>query len=250
MERRSFLKGLTALGICPICAGSAAAAEGAHWSYEGRSGPEHWGSLDEANIACSAGSQQSPLNIGGVTRAELPDITTAWPKGGTIVNNGHTIQVNTPAGGKLSRGGKAYDLLQYHFHAPSEHLVEGEAFAMEAHFVHRHADSGDLGVLGVFLMPGAANEAFASLAAAFPGEEGGEATVDGVDPSGLLPAALRYWTYEGSLTTPPCTEIVNWMVAQEPVEVAAADIEKFTALYSMNARPVLPANRRFILSSG
>jgi carbonic anhydrase len=248
MQRRTFLKTLVALGTCPICAGWANAAEGVRWSYEGENGPEHWGSLGKDNLACSAGSQQSPLDITGATEAELPALATNWQGGGTIVNNGHTIQVNVPQGSTLTRGDKVYDLVQYHFHAPSEHLVDGQAFPMEAHFVHRNA-SGGLGVLGVFLVPGTTNPAFASLAAGFPQAAGGEAPADGIDPADLLPASLGYYAYEGSLTTPPCSEIVDWMVVKQPLEVAPADIDSFTALYPMNARPVLPANRRFILSS-
>jgi len=107
----------------------------------------------------------------------------------------------------------------------------------------------NLAVLGVFLASGAANPAFARIAAAFPAGAGQEAALDGVDPKGLLPASLAYWSYEGSLTTPPCSEAVDWMLAMEPVEVAAADIARFAALYPMNARPVVADNRRFILSS-
>lgn len=249
MERRNFIKGLALLAACPLCVKTAYAAEGVHWSYEGGEGPEHWGSLSAENSACSAGSQQSPLDIHGAIKADIPDIAVDWKTGGTIVNNGHTIQVNAP-GGTLRRGDKTYELVQYHFHAPSEHLVEGKNFAMEVHFVHKHPETGGLGVLGVFLTPGAANETFASLAARFPQKAGEEAALDAVDARGLLPAALKYWAYEGSLTTPPCSEIVDWMVAMEPVEVDPADIEKFTALYSMNARPALSGNRRYILASG
>lgn len=248
MERRGFIKGLVLLGICPLCAKSGLAAESTHWGYEGHSGPDHWGELASENAACSVGAQQSPLDITGAIEAELPKITIGWNAGqGMIVNNGHTIQVNMPAGSKLDRGDKAYELVQFHFHAPSEHRVDGKAFPMEVHFVHKNA-SGGLGVIGVFMVPGAANAAFAGLAAAFPSEAGKEAAVM-VDPRGLLPGKLGYWTYEGSLTTPPCSEIVDWMVAKEPIEVAAADIEKFTRLYAMNARPTLATNRRFILSS-
>ena len=248
MERRNFIKGLALLGFCPLCAPSGLAAEGVHWSYEGEAGPDHWGALSADNAACSVGSQQSPLDITGAVKADIPVIAIDWMKGGgEIVNNGHTIQINMPAGSKLNRGDKTYELLQFHFHAPSEHLVEGRSFPMEVHFVHK-AESGTLGVLGVFFAPGAANATFASLAVAFPAKEGEKAPAD-VDPSGMLPKTLGYWAYEGSLTTPPCSEIVDWMVAMEPIEVAAGDIEKFTALYAMNARPALAPNRRFILAS-
>ncbi|MFC0804795.1 carbonic anhydrase [Ensifer sp. P24N7] len=250
MERRNFLKGMALLAACPLCVKPTFAAEGAHWGYEGDAGPARWGSLSKENSACSLGSQQSPLNITGSIEAELPDLAIDWKRGGSIVNNGHTIQVNAAPGGLLRRGDRAYELLQYHFHAPSEHLVDGRNFAMEVHFVHRHAESDALGVLGVFLVPGAANPAFTALAAAFPRQAGQENQVAGVDPSGLLPTSLEYWSYEGSLTTPPCSEIVDWMIAMDPVEVDAADIKKFTALYSANARTTVPSNRRYILRSG
>ncbi len=127
MERRNFLRGLALLAACPLCVKTAFAAEGVHWSYEGEEGPEHWGSLGEENGACSAGSQQSPIDITGAMKADIPDLATDWKSGGTILNNGHTIQVKTAPGGTLKRGDKTYDLVQYHFHAPSEHLVEGRA---------------------------------------------------------------------------------------------------------------------------
>jgi len=248
MERRDFVKGLAVLGLCPLCAKSGFASESAHWSYEGKAGPAHWGDLGRANAVCSTGSQQSPLDIVGAIKSDLPAILIDWKQGtGEIANNGHTIQVNPPAGSMLKRGDKVYELVQFHFHAPSEHLVNGKAFPMEVHFVHK-AKSGALGVLGVFFKPGATNAGFAALAAAFPAKEGKKASAD-VDPRGLLPKTLKYWTYEGSLTTPPCSEIVDCMVAMEAIEVATSDIEKFTALYPMNARPALAANRRFILAS-
>ncbi|HEV2899398.1 MAG TPA: carbonic anhydrase [Pseudaminobacter sp.] len=250
MQRRNLIKGFIALGACAICARAGIADEGVHWSYGGKNGPEHWGALDGANAACSAGAQQSPLNLTGAIKADIPQIGIDWKAGGgTVVNNGHTIQINVPEGSTITRGGKAYDLLQFHFHAPSEHLVEGKTFPMEVHFVHKNRESGALGVLGVFMTPGAKNETFAGLAAVFPTETGGKASVGDVDPNSLLPASLGYWSYEGSLTTPPCSEIVDWMVVREPLQVDASDIDKFTALYPMNARPVLAPNRRFILTT-
>ncbi|MCZ4093407.1 carbonic anhydrase [Sinorhizobium psoraleae] len=248
MERRDFLRGLALLAACPLCVKTAYAAEGVHWSYEGQEGPEHWGSLSKENSACSVGSQQSPIDITGAIKADIPDLATDWRSGGTMLNNGHTIQVKA-ASGTLKRGDKTYDLVQYHFHAPSEHLVDGKNFQMEVHFVHKHAETGALGVVGIFMVPGAVNSTFASLAERFPQKVGEEIALNGVDPTGLLPASLKYWAYEGSLTTPPCSEIVDWMVAMDPIEVDPADIERFTALHSMNARPAVAGNRRYILSS-
>jgi carbonic anhydrase len=118
MERRRFIKGLAFIGLCPLCATPSFAAEGVHWSYEGEHGPNHWGALGADNAACSVGSQQSPLDITNTVEAEIPAIVLDWKKGtGEIVNNGHTIQVNMPAGKKLDRGDKSYDLLQFHFHS-------------------------------------------------------------------------------------------------------------------------------------
>jgi len=250
MRRRYFLVGLGAFSTCPLCTRPVAAADHEHWSYTGETGPEHWGEIDKANFACSAGSQQSPLNISGSVKAMLPPIGVSWNKGsGRLVNNGHTIQVNVPPGSGLSRGGSKYELRQYHFHHPSEHLIEGKRFAMEAHFVHKNIENDDLGVLGVLLVPGAVNAAFAQLATAFPAQADTEVTVVTIDVNGLLPATLGYWYYEGSLTTPPCTENVDWMLAMQSLEVAEADIAKFAALYPNNARTVEPSNRRLVLSS-
>lgn len=251
MERRIFLKGLTLLGACPLCIWRSWASEDAHWSYEGEAGPDRWGALTKENAACSAGSQQSPVNIVGSTKADLPKLKIAWlEEGSKIVNNGHTIQINVPPGGKLAAGDNSYELVQFHFHAPSEHLINGKHFPMEAHFVHSNAASGALGVLGVFLIEGRSNQAFARIADTFPLNAGDEAPAPtGAGPRGLVPKSLKYWKYEGSLTTPPCSEIVDWMVCMDPMEVAKADIAKFTALYSMNARPVQEARRRFILRS-
>ncbi|RWA97237.1 MAG: carbonic anhydrase [Mesorhizobium sp.] len=250
MHRRNLIKGFVALGGCAISAEAARAAS-THWGYAGPAGPEHWGDLDERNFVCSAGTQQSPIDVKGAIKADIPQIAIGWHKGGgRMVNNGHTIQVNLPQGSTLTRGDRVYDLLQFHFHAPSEHHVAGRNFPMEAHFVHKDADSDTVGVLGVFLTPGATNASFASLAAAFPATSGEETAVDEVDPNEFLPASLAYWTYEGSLTTPPCTENVEWMVAMEPVDVDPADMERFTSLYPLNARPIRSPNRRFILGLG
>lgn len=247
MHRRHLIKGFIALGACPVCAAAAHAAS-THWEYTGPVGPEHWADLDKNNFVCSAGTQQSPIDIIGAVKADMPRIAIDWHKGGgKMVNNGHTIQINMPAGSTLTRGDRVYELVQFHFHAPSEHQVAGKSFPMEGHFVHKDPKSSKLGVLGVFLTPGASNASFAGLAAAFSARPGEEMAVDEVDPNGLVPASLGYWTYEGSLTTPPCTENVEWILVMKPVEVDAADIKRFTSLFPLNARPIRSPNRRFIL---
>src|SRR5215210_7425474 len=135
MERRTFLKTLAALSVCPLCAGRGFAAEGMHWSYEGATGPEKWGALSPESAVCSAGSQQSPINITTTTKADLPPIALAWQaQGGTVINNGHTIQINVPGASLLTTGPDTYERVPYPFHAPSESLVDGKNFAMEAHF--------------------------------------------------------------------------------------------------------------------
>ena len=250
MKRRDLMRGFIALGGCAVCAGMARGSEGLHWEYKGEHGPDHWGDLDKANAVCSAGGQQSPINITSAIKAEVDPITVSWKKSSAkIVNNGHTIQVNMPEGSSISRDGKVYDLLQFHFHAPSEHLVDGMTHPMEVHFVHKNKKDGDLAVLGVFLMPEQKHDVFSMLAKNFPQAEGAEGKLEAFSPNDLLPQGLEYWTYEGSLTTPPCSEIVTWMVAREPLKVEQVSIQAFTSIYSSNARPVLPLNRRLVLMS-
>ncbi len=249
MERYDFTKALIAVGICLASAG-AGFAEETEWSYDELRGPGHWAELTPENLACAEGMQQSPIDISGEVSARIPEITIDWkPVGGTMVNNGHTIQVNLPSGSTLRRGEDLYELLQFHFHTPSEHHVHGKVYPLEAHFVFKSSVSSSLGVLAVFFEPGERDDTFAQLAAAFPGQQGEDVNVADADPNGLLPDSLDYWLYEGSLTTPPCSEDVDWMIAKTPVEVDPKDIASFTALYPMNARPIKLPHRRFILSS-
>jgi carbonic anhydrase len=139
-------------------------------------------------------------------------------------------------------------LVQFHFHRPSEHLIDGKGFPMEAHFVHQHAGGG-LAVVGVLMTTGAPNAAFNKVVTTMPDKEG-PAEKAAIDPNGFLPGKLAYYRYAGSLTTPPCAETVQWLLLTEPVEVAEQDIESFAKLYAMNARPVQKADRRYVLRSG
>lgn len=249
MNRRHALKALAAMALCPICSPAGFAAEGAHWSYEGEHGPAHWGDVDAASKVCSVGAQQSPIDIQSSIKSQLPPLQIGWTKKpDMIVNNGHTIQVNVDPGNMLTVGASKYELLQFHFHHPSEHLIAGKAYPMEVHFVHKDA-AGNLAVIGVMMTAGQANPAFKAIAAAMPGAAGKPVKMAAVNMGQLLPARRGYFRYAGSLTTPPCAEVVNWLVLREPIQVARADIDAFAKLFPMNARPAQKDNRRFVLSS-
>lgn len=257
MNRRGFVLGAGALFACPICARldmrtALAAGNKPHWSYEGASGPESWGRLDESYAACTTGTQQSPVDLSRAVRAEVGAGTIRWDpiELRSIVNNGHTIQVNTPGGSHLELDGSRYDLLQFHFHHESEHTVDGKQFPMEAHFVHKAADGGGLAVIGVFLAEGPENAVLAPIWAAMPEAEGEAADDVTVDVKGLLPKSSAAFRYAGSLTTPPCSEVVAWTVMKQPVAASRGQIAAFAKLFPNNYRPTQPLNRRFILSSG
>ncbi len=249
MRRRQALKLFAGLALCPLCASTGIAAEQHHWSYGGETGPEKWGGLDAANAACSAGSQQSPIDISAPISARQPSLGIKWSKpASTIVNNGHTVQCDFAEGNTLQLGDRKFALKQLHFHHPSEHLVAGKRFAMEAHFVHAGTDG--MAVVGVLLAAGKPNPIFKKIVAAMPAEEGPAVPVSGVDPVRLLPSQHAYYRYEGSLTTPPCSETVDWIVLAHSIEVDEGDVARFAKLYPMNARPAQKRDRRFILSSG
>ena len=250
MNRRHALKAFAALALCPLCAAAGRAAEAPHWTYEGKEGPDKWGSLGAANKVCAVGAQQSPIDIVASTKADLPWLDIAWGATvDTIVNNGHTIQVNAGEGSALTVGGEKFKLVQFHFHRPSEHLINGKSSPMEVHFVHATA-AGALGVVGVLMTAGKANAAFAKIVATMPAKAGPPVKADSaIDPNGLLPAGRSYFNYAGSLTTPPCAETVAWMLLTDSIEVAEADIAAFGKLYAMNARPPQKINRRFVLRS-
>jgi carbonic anhydrase len=239
------MKGMAALALCPLCATKAFSEEQHHWTYEGRTGPPNWGRV--GNKVCAIGTQQSPVDIASTIRADLPKLELAWAKSAdTIVNNGHTIQLNFNDGGTLKVGGDTYKLVQFHFHHPSEHLIDGKAAAMEVHFVHSIGNGN--GVIGALMKAGASNPVFKTIVAAMPQQEGPPVKADpSIDPNGLLPAGRNYFRYAGSLTTPPCAETVAWFVLTDPLEVGESDIATFAKLYADNARPVQKLNRRFLL---
>lgn len=231
----------------------AAHAEGhpKHWNYaHGEEGPAHWAELDATFETCAKGSNQSPIDIRNAVKADLPAIKTNYSAASPVfVNNGHTIQVNLPAGQTMTVGDKSYELLQFHFHTPSEEALNGKRTAMVAHFVHKTA-AGELGVIGVLIQPGKTNEAFAPVFEHLP-RAGEKITVDDVklDLAAMMPADKGYYSFAGSLTTPPCSEGVNWMVLKNPISLGAEQIKAFRRIFNANARPIQPLNGRVIQES-
>jgi carbonic anhydrase len=228
----------------------AAAQHGAtHWEYEGEHGPAHWGTLDPAYHTCVAGTHQSPIDIRDARSGDLPAISFAYhPTALKLIDNGHTIQVNYAPGSVISVAGKQYELLQFHFHHPAEEQVSGTSYPMVAHLVHKSAD-GKLAVVAVLLAQGGtANDFIERLWKHLPAEQGKEISVQGVtlDVSTLLPATHGYFTYAGSLTTPPCTEGVTWFVLKTPVQISQSEIAAFAKKYPHNARPLQQLHGRVI----
>lgn len=219
------------------------------WTYEGETGPSHWGELSPEFKTCQLGLEQTPIDLKSPIAAELGKaVDVAYQtRRFRIVNNGHTIQINVEPGSRCTIAGEQYDLQQYHFHHPSEHLLAGKGFDLECHFVHRAA-SGKLAVLGVFVTPGAENATLKRVFDAMPTEEGRERYVaTPVNPADLLPRGIGCFRYMGSLTTPPCTEGLIWTVFKNAIEASPAQIRQFAALFPNNARPLQELNRRFLL---
>ena len=238
----------SAIAACALGATASCAAEAGHWSYGGAHGAAHWAALSPANEACAAGLHQSPIDIRNARVEALPALQFAYGKvSPSIVNNGHTIQVNVPEGQFLQVGDHRYQLLQFHFHTPSEERVQGKASAMVGHLVHRD-DQGRLAVVAVLLQPGKPNAAFEAVLSHLPAHAGETLTVEGlqIDLAALLPASQRYYDFEGSLTTPPCSEGVHWMVLTDPVTLSAKAVQSFRRIYAANARPVQPLHDRVV----
>jgi len=238
------------LASMPVAA-SESAASGHEWTYEGKHGPVHWGDVKPDYAMCKTGQNQSPIDITSSSAADLPPIQFAYqPTQLKIVNNGHTIQVIYAEGSSISIGGKTYQLVQFHFHHPSEEKIKGKSFDMVAHLVHKSAE-GRLAVVAVLIKKGQSNKFIDSLWANLPGEEGKEETPANVtiDVTNLLPGQRSYYTYTGSLTTPPCSEGVTWFVLKTPVEMSNDQIQKFAHIYENNARPVQPLNKRVVSES-
>ena len=225
------------------------------WSYSGIRGPERWGDLDPAYAACKEGKEQSPIDIRDPRKTELPPIHFEY-RGSPLkhlIDNGFTIRVNYPApenGGFLVVGDKRYRLTQFHFHHPSEEYIHGKPYDMVAHLMHQAAD-GQVAGVAVLLRKGKPNATIKQIWEHMPQRQGVEEEVPGVavDPAGLLPADMAYYTYTGSLTAPPCEEGVTWFVLKTPVEISKEEISAFARLYPHDVRPLQPLNGRVVKES-
>lgn len=232
-------------------------ANGSHasdWSYNGDTGPEHWGELDPAYSACARGKEQSPINI---ESSQIIDSTTAEnmiiqsePTTFTLENTGYTIQANPiTKRNMIVLNGKEYALEQFHFHTPSEHQFNGKNFAMELHLVYKDP-YGKLAVLGVMIQEGSENDKFAAAWNSLPKQESEKSIVkEPMDVKALLPQNQTSFHYDGSLTTPPCTEGVKWLVFEQPIHMSKNQIKAFKDIFPDNHRPVQPIIDREIQKS-
>lgn len=237
---------LLATSIVLALPGSLYAADAPHWGYAGHEGPAHWGALTQDYTTCGVGKEQSPINITGAAKADLPSIKFDY-KPSTLkeINNGHTVQVNVEPGSSIKVGERKFDLLQFHFHTPSEEQVNGKNYDAVWHLVHKDA-TGKLGVVGVLVKTGKANAEIDKVLANLPKEQNKEhAASVKIDPNQLLPAKHAYYHFMGSLTTPPCSEGVSWYVLKQPLEASKMkQVAKLHSLFGNNARPVQPLHAR------
>lgn len=234
--------------------GSAHAAAGhgdAHWSYEGEGGPTQWGTIKQEFTVCKDGKAQSPIDINTTKVKKGTSQPISFNYSDTalrVLNNGHTIQANIDGGSTITVGGVKYNLLQFHFHTPSEYAIDGKTTPLEVHLVHK-TDDGKLGVVGVLIEEGPANPTIQAIWEAIGKETNKENKVAGrmINAAELLPDNKKgYYNLPGSLTTPPCSEGVNWMVMKDTITASPQQISAFQKLFKTNARPLQPLNDRVV----
>ncbi len=237
------------------------------WGYKGNIGPERWSQLSPDFTLCATGKLQSPINIPSKTNAAsnalniqyqpaamniIKDGSTELMLGNTsvIIKDGHAVQLNFPVDTKetISLEGKNYRLVQFHVHTPSENTWHGRQFPLEVHFVHQ-SDDGEVAVIGVWANEGDANQTIAKIISHLPNEQNKEIAIqgEGINPADLLPTKRDYYRFDGSLTTPPCSEGLKWILMSNPITVSAGEVIQLrTAIGGPNARPIQPLNKRQI----
>jgi carbonic anhydrase len=244
----AILLAANAVGVATVIAQDHGAP---HWSYEGQTGPSHWGDLSVDYAPCKIGHRQSPIDIEAAQKTNLPAIQFDYKAAPLhIIDNGHTIMINYAPGSSIKVGDKRYELKQFHFHRPSEERIKGKRYDMVVHLVHVASD-GSTAVVAVLLQQGADNALIDELWADVPKEKNKEGFLDSVqiNVANLLPADRGYYTFAGSLTTPPCTENVTWYVLKHPLTLSAAEISEYSKLYRDDARPTQPSYDRAVRES-
>ena len=221
-----------------------------HWAYNGAGGPATWSALKPEYSLCGNGQRQSPIDIRGGLAVDLEPVRFDYQASRfAVVDNGHTVQVNVGPGNSIEVGGKRFELVQFHFHRPSEERIDGRQFEMSLHLVHKD-EQGRLAVVGLLFEKGPPQPVLQKVWNNLPLEKNDEAQARvPLELAELLPADRRYFTYMGSLTTPPCSEGVQWIVMRQPVTLTQEQIDIFARIYPMNARPVQSASGRRIMQS-
>ena len=238
-------------GLSEESAGEATLAAGeVLWRYEGEAGPQAWGQLKPAFNVCAIGKRQSPIQIEESATLQGPAeplVFNYQPSSGTVINNGRTIQVDLVGDNSVTVRDSTFKLLQFHFHHPSEERVNNKGFSMVAHLVHKNPE-GQLAIVAVLLDPGAANALIDKVWTHMPLDAGDRVRLPAglINMNELLPKDQRYYQFMGSLTTPPCSEGVLWMVLKQPTTVSPSQIKLFSQLFPHNARPVQPVNGRAV----
>jgi len=229
-----------------------ASGHATHWGYTGHAGPENWGDLDPKYSMCKAGSSQSPINITkdvSIMSKDLEVISFKYDTAASsVVNNGHTIQVNIEDGSDIEVDGIKFALKQFHFHTPSENQIDGKHFPLEAHFVHASKD-GQLAVISLMFENGKKNKVLERIWDRMPAKAG-ETKKCGLDSkkiNDLLPRNKDYFRFSGSLTTPPCSEGVRWMVLKDYATISPAQVKEFLDIVKENNRPIQPLNARKVM---
>ncbi|MES2298974.1 MAG: carbonic anhydrase family protein [Pseudomonadota bacterium] len=225
-------------------------AHGLHWTYEGEDGPANWAKINVDWSRCATGNRQSPIDIRDGMKVDLEPIAFDYrPSSFSVVDNGHTVQVGVTGGNYITVANRMYELVQFHFHRPSEERINGRGFEMVVHLVHKDSE-GKLAVVAVMLERGRANNLIQTVWNNLPLEKNETANpVLALDVGELLPGRREYFTYMGSLTTPPCSENVLWLVMKEPMQASGGQIALFSRLYPLNARPIQPSAGRMIKES-
>ena len=219
------------------------------WDYGDELGPSHWGDLKPEFAPCKNGHHQSPIDIRNPKKAALPPIQFDYkPSPLHIIDNGHTIMVNYSPGSFISVGDNRYELKQFHFHRPSEEKINGKGFDMTVHLVHVN-DDGKVAVVAVLLQAGEDSPLVHELWNNLPKEKDKEEFYDNVQVnlSQILPPDRGYYTFSGSLTTPPCSEDVTWFVLKHPTTISPEEIQRFSQFYRDDARPTQPLYDRVVL---